>query len=162
MRKILIAVFCFTLSMYSMAAEAFTYDGVELEPLYFGQKIITGNNVQSIVIGTDGSETLNPNAPSTLTSLVHGQNGVFRLSGFDPALQLSASIADTVLTGPGGTTFDLGTFTFDPPINTVSQTPDANGNMTLKIGATLSTRASTSYSIVPYRGTYTLTIIINH
>ncbi|MFH1157703.1 MAG: DUF4402 domain-containing protein [Pseudomonadota bacterium] len=132
-------------------------EGVEMEPLFFGQIIITDNTaVRSCTIAAGGSETCD----AEIAVLVPGQYGVFRLSGFDPDVTLWASVADATLTGPGSWIFDLNTFTFDPDIHDINtaQTPDASGTLTLNIGATLDTRANESYQTDPYRGTYTLQI----
>ncbi|MCK4945290.1 MAG: hypothetical protein KAS59_03405, partial [Alphaproteobacteria bacterium] len=61
---------------------------------------------------------------------------------------------------PGGFIFDVKSFTFDPDISDIgsAQTPDDDGNLTLKIGARLDTRANDAYQTSPYRGTYTLQV----
>ncbi len=124
----------------------------ESQPLSFGEFAVTSNTVQTIVIETDGDETVD----AGITQLLPGHNGVFNLTSFDPSIAVSASIADTVITGPAAATFDVTTFTFDPPVS--SQTTDGSGNLTINIGATLSTRAGVSYGDGPYRGTYTLLV----
>jgi hypothetical protein len=120
--------------------------------LSFGEFAVTTNTVQTIIIETDGDEIVD----AGITQLLPGRNGVFQLTSFDPSIAVSASIADTVITGPAGATFDVTAFTFDPPLS--SQTTDGSGNLTINIGATLSTRAGVSYGDGPYRGTYTLLV----
>jgi hypothetical protein len=148
--------FCFALlALQSSTALAFTNDGVEVEPLFFGQIIITDNSaVRSCTIPAGGTMTCDPQ----ITILHAGQYGVFRLSGFDPAVAIWASVSNTTLTG-GGFTFDLQDFTFAPDIGSIgtAQAP-AGGILTLKIGATLKTRAGVSYNVAPYRGTFNLQI----
>lgn len=120
--------------------------------LSFGEFAVTSNAVQSIVIAPDGSQTVDPG----ITKLLPGRAGSYHLSSFAASIPVSASVADTTLAGPGGAIFDVTSFTFDPPVP--SQTTDVSGNLTIKIGATLSTRAGVNYSDGPYRGTYTLLI----
>lgn len=158
MKKIFFFI-CFIFVIAAQPSFAFTYSMTEAQRLAFGQITITDHTIaQTVTIDApNGNETTSPG----ILSLATGQNAVILLSGFDPTLQLSATILDTTLTG-GADTFDLKDFTFDPPIDTLSQTPDGSGNMTLKIGATLSTRAGRSYANIPYQGTYRLTITINH
>lgn len=132
--------------------------GVESEQLFFGQIVITDNSVvRSCTLTTEGIETCDG---AGIMLLNPGQNGVYRLSGFDPGVAVGAVIDQiTPLTNTqDATMLDIDDFTLDPPIDVTPQTPDANGNMTIKIGATLSTRAGETYLIKPYRGTYRLTI----
>lgn len=124
----------------------------ETELLSFGEFAVTTNTVQTIVIETDGDQTVD----AGITQLLPGRNGAFHLTSFDPSIAVSASIADTVITGPAGATFDVTNFTFDPPLP--SQTTDGSGNLTINIGATLSTRAGVTYGDGPYRGTYTMLV----
>lgn len=141
-------------AMPALAAIAAT----EEELLYFGQAIIGGTTVQSILVSANGVTTLDPD-PGDITILVPGRNGVYRLSGFAPSTSLSVSFNATTLSGPGGLQFDISNFVFDPPCTIPDPcSTDASGNMILKVGAKMSTRASTVYSIAPHRGTYTLTI----
>jgi hypothetical protein len=126
----------------------------ETQLLSFGEIIVATNGVDSVVIAPDGSQTNGPDIPK----LLPGRNGVYLLSGFAPSIPVVISVADSTLVGPGPTnaTFDMHDFTFDPAAG--AQTTDLSGNMTLKIGATLSTRAGVSYADGPYRGGYTLMI----
>ena len=134
-------------------------EGVEMEPLFFGQIIITDNTaIRSCTMATTGVETCD----AQIVVLDPGQYGVYRLSGFDPDTPIWVSVDDngTILTGPGGFIFDVKSFTFDPDISDIgsAQTPDDDGNLTLKIGARLDTRANDAYQTSPYRGTYTLQV----
>jgi len=154
--KNFVLYFCFALlTLQSSAARAFTNDGVEIEPLSFGQIIITDNSAtRSCTIPAGGTMTCD----SQITILHTGQYGVFRLSGFDPAVAIWASISNTTLSG-GGFTFDLQDFNFAPDIGSIgtAQAP-VGGTLILKIGATLKTRAGVSYDVAPYRGTFDLQI----
>lgn len=157
MRKIA-HYFCFILLMLKIsAAPAFTNDGVEIEPLFFGQIVITDNTaIRSCTIPAGGTMSCD----SQITIINTGEYGVFRLSGFDPTVPIWASVDDTAttLTG-GGLTLDVKSFTFAPNINSIgnAQVPPG-GTLTLKIGATLKTRAGITYAIAPYRGTFNLQI----
>jgi hypothetical protein len=160
MKRILF-YFCFALlALSSSAALAYTHDGVEIEPLFFGQIIITDNSaVRSCTIPASGAAMT---CDSQITILKTGQYGVVRLSGYDPSLAVTAWVDDsgTTLSDGGSFVFDVKTFTFAPDINVYGGTAQnpAGGALTLKIGATLKTRAGVSYDIAPYRGTFTLLI----
>ncbi len=159
MKKILIYLCAILLSLHSNEALSYTHDGVEIEPLYFGQIIITDNSaIRSCTIPAGGTMTCD----SQITILQTGQYGVFRLSSFDPTVAIWASVDDsaTTLSLPDGTAFDVKNFTFAPDINSIgnAQTPGADGTLTLKIGATLKTRAGVTYDLAPYRGTFDLQI----
>ncbi len=159
MKKLLPALFCLALLALPAARSfaAYTNDGVEEEPLYFGQVVITNNtSAQSCTIPAGGTMT----CTSGITILHTGQYGVFGLSNYDPTVAIWASIASTTsLTGPDTSTFTIGSFTFAPDISTIAnaQTPPG-GTLTLYIGATLTTTAGETYSLAPYRGTYVLQI----
>ena len=145
-----------TLTLCSLPAVA-AQRGLETEPLFFGQVIVNDNtSVRSCVITPLGVETCD----FGLTLLQHGQRGVYRLTGFDPNTQLGAVIdtASPLANSRDATLIDISDFKLDPAIDVTPQTPDASGNMTLKIGATLSTRANAAYPVTPFRGTYRLTI----
>ena len=159
-KKYLIYFCAALLLLHSSATQAYTNDGVEIEPLFFGQIIITDNSaVRSCTIPAGG----NMSCDSQVTILQPGQYGVFRLSGFDPTVYIWASIDDTTttMTAPGsGATFDIKSFTFAPDIESIGteQKPAADGTLTLKIGATLKTHAGQVYDIAPYHGTFSLQI----
>lgn len=156
--RLLSCLFLFAMvSIRSLPAQA-VEAGIELEPLFFGQVIVTDNTVvRSCTITTGGSESCDA---AGLTLLSPGGRGVYRLSGFDPNTQIGAVIdqISPLANTQDGTLLDVANFTLDPPIDVAPQTPDANGTMTLNIGATLSTRAGVTYLVTPYRGTYRLTI----
>src|ERR1700722_12135130 len=106
MKKRLI-YFCFMLlALQSRAALAFTHDGVEVEPLFFGQLIITDNSaIRSCTIPAGGTMTCD----SQITILNPGQFGVFQLSNYDPTVAIWAYVDDTTTTmtdGVGATAFD--------------------------------------------------------
>jgi hypothetical protein len=66
---------------------------------------------------------------------------------------------DTFVSGPSDATFDITGVTFDPACSMLSPcSTDGAGNLTLKVGATLSTRPDTMYAPGAYRGTYDLTL----
>ena len=156
MKKIAILVLVLMVVAPLLRAQA-TQSGVESQQISFGRIIITDNSsARSCVIAATGAETCDP----SVLLLISGQTGIYRLSGFDPNTALGAIIdqATPLSNSVDGTQLDIGSFTMNPSIDTNPQTPDASGNMTLKIGATLSTRASTTYAIAPYHGTYRLTI----
>lgn len=156
MRKLLLSL---ALLLATTPAFAFTNTGEELELLTFGQGIITDNSAaRSCVVTAEGSESCD----AEIILLNPGRYGVFRLSDFDPTVAIWATVDDsaTTLDGPGGTAFDVKNFTFNPNINDIGTavTPNADGTLLLQIGATLKTRAGTTYDVTPYRGTYTLQI----
>jgi hypothetical protein len=143
--------------LFSLPARA--AEGLEIEPLNFGQGIITDNSsVRSCVVPAGGTQTCDPE----IVLLQPGRFGVFRLSGYDPNVEIWASVDDslTILAGPGGMEFDVKDFTFNPDISTLgtAMLPEADGTLIIEIGATLQTRAGVIYDVAPYRGTYTLQI----
>ena len=160
MKKYLFCFCTFLLFLRCSATQAYTNDGTELEPLFFGQIIITDNAaIRSCTIPAGGAMTCD----SQITILQPGQYGVFRLSGYDPSVYIWASVDDTTttLTAPGSSAvLDVKSFTFAPDIESIGteQKPAADGTLTLKIGATLKTRAGETYDIAPYRGTFNLQI----
>jgi hypothetical protein len=155
MKKILTLL---ALMLLPLPALAFTHQGDELEPLTFGQGIITDNSAaRSCTIPAGGTETCD----AEITLLNAGHYGVFRLSDYDPTITVEAHIDDSTLTASGGQVFDIKDFTFSPNISDsggVPAQPDADGSLTLMIGATLRTRAGVTYDSTTYRGTYTLQI----
>ncbi len=159
MKKFLPLCLCLVLLAFSStrARAVYTNDGVEIEPIYFGQIVITNNtSAQTCTLPAGGIMTCS----SGITILHTGQYGVFRLSNYDPTVAIYASIASSsALTGPNTSTFSIGSFTFAPNINSIgnAQTPPG-GTLTLYIGATLTTTAGQTYSLDPYSGTYTLQI----
>ncbi len=160
MKKYLIYFYFALLTLHSSAAQAFTNDGVEIEPLFFGQVIITDTVSHSCTIPAGGTMTCDD---PHMVILNPGRYGVFRLSGFNPAVAISAYVDDTTttLTDTGGATvFDIKNFTFAPAISSMGGTPEdpPGGTLTIEIGATLKTRAGTTYDIAPYRGTFDLQI----
>jgi hypothetical protein len=135
-----------------------TQTGVEVQQITFGHIIITDNSAsRSCVVAATGGESCDATG---VLLLISGETAIYRLSGFDPNTALGAVIdnATPLSNSVDGTQLDIGSFTLNPPIDTNPQTPDTSGNLTLKIGATLSTRPGTTYAIAPYRGTYRLTI----
>ena len=158
MKKFLFACFCIVLTaLPCRGAQAYTYDGVEVEPLYFGQIAITSNTTaQSCTLPAGGTMTCS----SGITILRTGQYGIFRLSGYDPSVSIWASIASSpALTAGGSSTFSIGSFTFSPDISSIgTAAAPPGGTLTLYIGATITTTALATYSVAPYRNTYTLQI----
>lgn len=157
MRKPAFFIVLSTLALVSVPSLA-TQSGVESDQLSFGRIIITDNSViRSCTMATTGVETCDVTGALLLMS---GQLGIYRLSGFDPNTAVGAMIDQItpMANAVDGTLLDIANFKLDPAIDQTPQTPDASGNMTLKIGATLSTRAGTTYAIAPYHGTYRLTI----
>lgn len=127
----------------------------EFQPLAFGEMTITGTTAETLVIAADGTESHGPN----ITPLLPGHNAVLRLTDFPVSTLVSVMADDSTLNRqPSGPSFDIGSYTFDPDAS--SQATDSNGQMTLKIGATLTTRASTTYVAGPYRGTYN--VLVNY
>jgi len=133
-------------------------NGVEVEPLFFGQIVITDNSAtRSCLIPAGGTMTCD----SQITILTPGQYGVFQLSGYgSTAVWFSVDDSTTTMTDPAGTTaFDVKTFTFAPVYNSVGTAQALpGGTLLLKIGATLQTRAGETYDIAPYHGTFSLQI----
>ena len=158
MKKNLIYFCSVLLALHSSAALAYTHDGVEMEPLFFGQIIINSTAaVHSCTIPAGGTMTCD--SMTALTILNPGQYGVFRLSSFDPTVAIWASVSDTTLSAPDGSTFDVTDFTFAPHIIDIgTEEVPPGGILTLEIGATIKTRIGTTYDIAPYRGTYDLQI----
>jgi len=162
MKKIWLMCLCFFLCVSAAEASCPAGDpscsGIEAEPLFFGQIVITDNSaVRSCTIPAGGTMTCN----SQITILTPGQYGVFQLSGYaGTAIWVSVDDTGTTMTDPSGTTtFDVKNFTFAPDINNIGneQTP-TGGNLMLKIGATLQTRAGQTYDIAPYHGTFSVQI----
>lgn len=133
-------------------------NGVEVEPLWFGQIVITDNSaVRSCTIPAGGTMTCD----SQITILNPGQFGVFQLSGYgSTAVWVSVDDTSTTMTDAAGTTtFDVKNFTFAPDINSIgNEEVLPGGALLLKIGATLQTRAGETYDIAPYHGTFSLQI----
>ena len=132
--------------------------GIEAEPMFFGQIVITDNSaVRSCTIPAGGTMTCD----SQITILTPGQYGVFQLAGYaGTAIWASVDDTSTTMTDPSGlTTFDVKNFTFAPDIHNIGleETPPG-GTLLLKIGATLQTRAGQTYDIAPYHGTFSLQI----
>jgi hypothetical protein len=156
--------FCFSLVLLFLhsapvSAQPYDRDGIEIEPLFFGQGIITDNtSVRSCTIPAGGVQTCD----SEITLTVPGSYGVFRLSDFDPSVSVWASVDDTstTLTNGAAQTFDVKNFTFNPDISDIglAMTPNADGTLVLEIGATLQTQAGISYDASVYHGTFTLQI----
>lgn len=125
----------------------------EFSPLTFGEMAISGPTADALVIDADGAESHGP----TIIPLLQGHNAIIRLTDFPPNWALAIIADDSVLSHqPSGAAFDVTTYTFDPDAS--HQTTDNNGDMTLKLGATLSKRAGTTYTDGPYRGTYNLLV----
>lgn len=160
MKKILpILLLILFIATMPPAAFAYSNDGVEIEPLTFGQGIITDNSaVRSCVIPAGGTETCDPQ----IILLRAGSYGAFRLSDYDPSVQVWASVDDssTTLSNGGGQIFDVKNFTFSPDLHDIgtAAVPNADGTLTLLVGATLQTRAGTTYDSTTYRGTFSLQI----
>jgi hypothetical protein len=133
-------------------------NGVEVEPLFFGQIVITDNSaMRSCIIPAGGTMTCD----SQITILTPGQYGVFQLSGYgSTAVWFSVDDTSTTMTDPGGlTTFDVKNFTFAPAYTNIgTEQALPGGTLMLKIGATLQTRAGQTYDIAPYHGTFSLQI----
>lgn len=149
LRLALIVIVCALQTGIALAAPTVS----EYESLTFGEMAITSNTVSTIVISTDGSESHG----AGISPLLPGRNAVLRLMDF-PANTLVSVMADnsTLDRRPSGPSFDITTFTFDPDPD--HQVTGVDGKMLLKIGATLSTRAGTTYTAGPYRGTYNLMV----
>jgi hypothetical protein len=166
MKKYLIYFCSVLLALQSAAAIACpsglpSCSGPEVEPLFFGQIIITNPSVShSCTIPAGGTMTCD----SGITILNPGQFGVFQLAGYGTTSvwfyvnDASTTMNDTAV-NPGSTsTVSVKTFTFAPDyfnIGTESTLP--GGTLMLKVGATLQISAG-SYDIAPYRGTYNLLI----
>ncbi len=157
MKKSIFLVCLLILTVLALPSLA-TQSGVETQQITFGHIIITDNSAtRNCVVAATGGETCDA---SGVLLLISGEAAFYRLSGFDPNTAVGAVIdnATPLTNSVDASALDIGSFTINPPIDTSPQTPDASGNMTLKIGATLSTRAGTTYAIAPYHGTYRLTI----
>jgi hypothetical protein len=166
MKKNCLIYFCFALlTLQGSAAMACpagdpTCNGVEVEPLFFGQLVITDNSaMRSCLIPAGGSITCD----SQITVLNPGQAqyGVFQLSGYGTtAVWFSVDDSTTQLKDSAGTTaFNVKSFTFAPVYNSIgTEQALPGGTLMLKIGATLETVAGESYDLAPYRGTYSLQI----
>lgn len=163
MRKLWLTCFClFLLHAASAVAACPSGDpscsGIEAEPLFFGQIVITDNSaVRSCTIPAGGTMTCD----SQITILTPGQYGVFQLAGYgSTSVWASVDDTNTTMTDPSGTTtFDVKNFTFAPDINNIgNEQVMPGGSLLLKIGATLQTRAGQTYDIAPYHGTFSLQI----
>ena len=165
MKKNWLFYFCFMLLLVLRGAPVMacpvtdpTCNGVEAEPLFFGQIVITDNSaVRSCTIPAGGTMTCD----SQITILGSGQFGVFQLSGYgSTAVWFSIDDTGTTMTDPGGlTTFDVKNFTFAPAYDNIgTQQALPGGTLMLRIGATLQTRAGQTYDIAPYHGTFSLQV----
>jgi hypothetical protein len=157
-KRLATAALAFAL-LQPMAARAFNNDGTELEPLHFGQIVITDNAaVRACTIPAGGVMSCD----AEITILQPGSFGVLRLSDYDPTVAVWAFVDDssTTMTNAGAGVLDVKDFTFNPDISDIgsAMTPNADGMLTLEIGATLRTRAGQTYDISPYRGTFVLQI----
>jgi hypothetical protein len=164
MKKNYLLYFCLILFvLWSAAALACpaadpTCNGVEVEPLWFGQIVITDNSaMRSCTIPAGGTMTCD----SQITILNPGQFGVIQLSGYGSTdVWFSVDDTGTTMTDVANTTtFDVKNFTFAPAYNSVlTAQPLLGGTLLVKIGATLQTRAGQTYDISAYRGTFSLQV----
>jgi hypothetical protein len=167
MKKNLLYFCSALLALQSIAAVACpvgdsSCNGVEVEPLFFGQIIIINPSVShSCTIPAGGTMTCD----SGVTILNSGQYGVFQLAGYGSTSvwfcvdDAGTTMNDTAVNPGSTTTLNVKNFTFAPDyynIGTESTLP--GGTLMLKVGATLQTIAGESYDIAPYRGTYNLLI----
>ena len=118
---------------------------VEVQPLHFGVFALVNNTtVSTLIIPYTNS---NPIASAKLFPLSHGQAGHYQLSGYPAFMPLILTIADFQLTIGLAEPFTVGSFTYDPVVT------DGNGDVLVKIGATMSTSGSTvNYGDAAYSG----------
>jgi hypothetical protein len=130
----------------------------EVAPLSFGSMVVTGAAPQSVVIDPDGDEHHSGGIiPLNIRAV---RNGVFNITGMSSPDSFYISIDDTVLSGPNDATFDITNFILDPSCTEDDPcAPDGDGNLTVRVGATLTTRPATVYAPGAYRGTYNFMII---
>lgn len=121
------------------------------QSLGFGQFALGGNNVESTLrIPFDGGQ---PRASNQLFPLSHGQAGHYRLSALPAFTPLMITIADFELRAGLSEPLRVQDFSHNNIIT------DANGEVLLKLGATLKTTASgTPYGDGTYSGIMNITI----
>jgi hypothetical protein len=128
----------------------------ELQPLFFGSTAVLGAPPQSVTVAPNGSET---HTAGIMPLRMPGvRAGAFQITDLPvPATPFYVTIEDTELSGPVGQIFDITDFQTDPACTMDEPcSGDGDGNLTLRIGATLTSRTGTSYGPGAYRGTYTL------
>ncbi len=131
----------------------------EVAPLTFGHIAVTGTPPLRIVVAPDGAVST-PDGGVTMQS-PRPSNGLNEQSGYTTVTRHYSTVADTTLSGAGGA-LDLTDFIFDPPCTMATPCAPSGGELLLKIGATLTTRASTTYGPGPYRGAYDLNLMLSY
>jgi hypothetical protein len=153
LKRLSLPALCIFLLSLSFPARAGRVN--EATGLSFGNFAVIGAHPQQIVIPPTGSES---HSAGIFRMNPRGQYAVFLLSHFPVNTSLYVTVNDTTLDRVhGGATFDITDFTFDPDCTMATPcSTDGAGNLTVKIGATLNTRAATAYSPGAYSGTYDL------
>jgi hypothetical protein len=129
----------------------------EAQTLSFGQIALPdGTAGQTVTVATNGTVT-----SSGITLLQpRGRYGVYEIEGYTTHPAIYLTIADDTMSPlVMGTPFDVVQFNTLPSCPDLAHTctTDINGNLEIRIGATLQTRGL-PYNPGPYRGTYTLMV----
>jgi hypothetical protein len=126
-------------------------DITELQPLRFGEWIVTNNDtVQTVTVNTDGSY----NNSAGLIMLQAPQQGIYRIDGLPPFAIIMGF--DIVMTEPmtgAGNSFTMDSF------QTTADPVDGSGETTLSLGATArSSGNGQPYPDTTYNGELTIDI----
>jgi len=123
-------------------------------PLDYGEFVLRdNNNVNTIVINTDGTYTSSPD----YIFFRDPQMGEVSLTNFTPLTTLNVNIGVTSLTAAGGTANFLTVSPFTTPSVI---TTDVNGDVSFEVGATLSSSGSgVLHSDGTYDGIFNVTIL---
>ena len=122
-----------------------------------------GTDVSTILIAPDGSAPVYGNpGDARIVEVTAGNMGIFDVTGAAPNAALDITLPSGSLTMTCGTCtaanedFSIGTFTSDPA---TTATTDAAGDVTVNVGATLSTIASAdAYEDGAYSVAYTVSL----
>lgn len=123
----------------------------EVSVLHFGTFIVKQNStVSNLTVSRTGVVT----AGSAFIILSPPNRGTWFISGLPPSTTMNFSFTPATLSGPGGQTFTVSSFTPLTPLNT-----NPAGETAAIFGATLSTSGSgTPYTDGSYTGSYDLII----
>ena len=127
----------------------------ELRQLSFGHIAVTGAAPQTVTMSPAGVES----ASGGITLLMpRGENGIYQLTGYAPNTSLWITIAQASMDRQaGGASLTLDNFIFSPDCTMATPcSTDGAGELTVGIGATLTTQPATSYGPGPYRAAYDL------
>jgi len=139
---------------------AFTF--VETQPLAYGTFVAINHatDTSTIVMSIAGVPSYNNPGAARITEIVAGQQGIFDITAAAPSTDIDVSYTSPVLLSCATCTgsepdFSVATFVDDSTAGTV--TTSATGEVTLNVGATLTTVAGAVYEDGAYSGAYTVT-----